>query len=123
VQYLGEDWYFDDLFCQAAERSFVSCERVVDAGGLLEEGPVQSIKISRLWTDGVVEAPFGAHFTHCVPDYGRDEALQREYAASAKDEEAWKAFRGKWVDVPEPEYRRMAQQSLAAGSSLGKGPT
>jgi glutaconate CoA-transferase subunit A len=113
AQYLGEDWYFDDLFCQAADRAFVSCEKVVDASDFLKEGPVQTIKISRLWTDGVVEAPFGAHFTHCVPDYGRDEALQREYAASAKDEEAWKAFRGKWVDVPEPEYRRMAQKSLA----------
>ena len=36
-------------------------------------------------TDGVVEAPIGAHFTECVPDYGRDEAFQKEYAASAKD--------------------------------------
>ena len=86
---------------------------MVEASDFLKVGSVQTIKISRLWTDGVVEAPFGAHFTHCVPDYGRDEALQREYAASAKDDEAWKAFRGKWVDVPEPEYRRMAQKSLA----------
>ena len=30
--------------------------------------------------DGVVEAPRGAHFTECPPDYGRDEAFQREYA-------------------------------------------
>ena len=28
---------------------------------------------------GVVEAPNGAHFTSCVPDYGRDEAFQRAY--------------------------------------------
>ena len=26
--------------------------------------------------DGVVETPNGAHFTSCVPDYGRDEAFQ-----------------------------------------------
>ena len=32
--------------------------------------------------DGVIEAPGGAHFTECPPDYGRDEAFQREYAAT-----------------------------------------
>ncbi len=26
---------------------------------------------------GVVEAPNGAHFTSCAPDYGRDEAFQK----------------------------------------------
>ena len=34
----------------------------------------------------------GAHFTECPPDYGRDEAFQREYAATAKDPEAWAQF-------------------------------
>jgi coenzyme A transferase len=114
AQYLGPDWYFDDLFAMAAERTFVSCERVVERGAFLDEGPLESIRISRLWTSGVVEAPFGAHFTHCVPDYDRDETIQREYAASAKDADAWSAFRAKWVDVPEPEYRRLAQASLSA---------
>jgi glutaconate CoA-transferase, subunit A len=49
---------------------------------------------------GVVEAPGGAHFTSCAPDYERDEAFQREYAASAKSTEAWDAFRAKYVDLP-----------------------
>jgi glutaconate CoA-transferase, subunit A len=113
AQYLGPDWYFDDLFAMAAQRTFVSCERVVEPADFAKEGPIESVRISRLWTDGVVEAPFGAHFTHCVPDYGRDEALQRAYAASAKDEGGWDAFRTQWIDVPEPEYRRMAERSLA----------
>ena len=30
AQYLGNDWYFDDLFAMAADRTFVSCEQVVD---------------------------------------------------------------------------------------------
>ena len=30
AQYLGNDWYFDDLFCMAAKRTFVSCERIVE---------------------------------------------------------------------------------------------
>lgn len=117
VQYLGPDWYFDDLFAMAADRTFVSCERVVTPDDFASEGPPETIRISRLWTDGVVEAPFGAHFTHCVPDYQRDEALQREYAATAKDEDAWKTFRTKWIDVPEPEYRKLAESSLAGSAS------
>jgi len=112
AQYLGADWYFDDVFAMAAARTFVSCERVVEPGALLEEGSVQTIRVCRLWTDGVVEAPLGAHFTHCLPDYPRDEAVQREYAASARDAEAWAAFRARWVDLPEAEYRRQAQAAL-----------
>ncbi|MBM3671985.1 MAG: CoA transferase subunit A [Actinobacteria bacterium] len=117
AQYLGPDWYFDDLFAMAAERTFVSCEEVVDPDGFARNGSAETIRISRLWTDGVIEAPFGAHFTHCVPDYGRDEALQREYAATAKDEDAWNAFRAKWIDVPEADYRRFAESSLRSERS------
>ena len=112
AQYLGPDWYFDDLFAMAAERTFVSCERVRLPGALVDEGPLESIRVSRMFTDGVVEAPFGAHFTHCVPDYERDEALQREYAATAKDPDDWAAFRRKYIDVPESDYRALASASI-----------
>ncbi|MBV8951346.1 MAG: CoA transferase subunit A [Actinobacteria bacterium] len=106
-QYLGPDWYFDDLFCMAAQRRFMSCERVVETEDFLKEGSEQTLKINRMMTDGVVEASYGAHFTHCIPDYERDEVVQREYAATAKDPDAWKAFRAKYVDIPEPDYRRV----------------
>ena len=98
----GEHWDrgADDLMVQAADRSFVSCERVVDTGDLLKEGSHHTLRISRLWIDGVVETPNGAHFTSCAPDYERDEAFQREYASSAKSPEAWEAFRTKYVDLP-----------------------
>jgi len=115
AQYLGPDWYFDDLFAMAADRTFVSTERVVKPGQLVDEGPLDSIRVSRVFTDGVVEAPLGAHFTHCVPDYQRDEAFQREYAATAKDPDAWTAFRAKYIDVPEADYRALAEQSLRDG--------
>jgi acyl CoA:acetate/3-ketoacid CoA transferase alpha subunit len=107
AQYLGNDWYFDDLFAMAAARTFVSCERVVDPSGFAAEGPPSTIRVTRIFTDGVVEAPHGAHFTHCIPDYERDEAFQREYTATAKDPEAWAAFRAKYVDIPEADYRRV----------------
>jgi glutaconate CoA-transferase subunit A len=107
-QYLNVDPYFDDLMCMAATRRFMSVERVLETDDLRSEGPVQSLKINRLMTDGVIEAPFGAHFTECVPDYGRDEAFQREYAASAKTAEAWQEWRGKYLDCGgHDDYRKV----------------
>ena len=105
-QYLGPDPYFDDLFCMAAKRRFVSCERVVETSELEAAGGLSSLLLSRMNVDGVIEAPMGAHFTTCEPDYGRDEAFQREYAASAASAEAWSAFRAKYVDVDNETYRR-----------------
>lgn len=104
-QYLGPDPYFDDLFLGAAKRRFLSTERVVPTAQLSEEGPPQSLVISRLMVDGVIEAPGGAHFTSCVPDYERDEAFQKEYVASAKSAEAWAAFRESWLQLSEQDYQ------------------
>jgi glutaconate CoA-transferase subunit A len=106
-QYLGVDPYFDDLFCMAATRRFMSVEQVLPTEELAAQGPVQTLRINRLMVDGVVEAPFGAHFTSCAPDYERDETFQREYAATARDDDAWDAFRARYLDVGgHEEYRR-----------------
>ena len=109
AQFLGPDPYFDDLFCLAADRAFVSAERVVATESLLDEGGVQTLRINRSMVAGVVEAPGGAHFTSCVPDYDRDEAFQREYAATAKDDAAWDTFRQRYLDVEEAEYQSAAK--------------
>jgi glutaconate CoA-transferase subunit A len=105
AQYLGPDLYFDDLFCAAASRAFVTAEKIVPTEDLLKEGTLHTLKISRRVVTGVVEAPGGAHFTSCDPDYDRDEAFQREYAASAKTPEDWAAFREGWIDLTEDEYQ------------------
>jgi glutaconate CoA-transferase subunit A len=109
-QFLGVDPYFDDLMCMAARRRFMSVERIIDTDDFLEEGPVHSIRINRLMTDGVVETPNGAHFTECVPDYPRDEAFQKRYAASAKSDDAWEQFRATYLDVSEADYQRAVAQ-------------
>ena len=107
-QYLGVDPYFDDLFCMAAKKRFLSCEQVIPTEALATEGPVQTLRVNRLMVDGVVEASGGAHFTSCLPDYDRDEAFQREYAAAAKSLEAWEEFRAKYVDIgAHDEYRKV----------------
>ncbi len=104
-QYLGPDPYFDDLFLGAATKRFLSAERIVATEDLAKDGPPQSLLISRLSVDGVIEAPNGAHFTSCVPDYDRDEAFQKAYAASAKSPEAWAEFSETWLTLSETDYQ------------------
>jgi glutaconate CoA-transferase subunit A len=107
-QYLGPDLYFDDLFCMAAKRRFLSCEKLVSTKDLLGEGSIHTLRINRMMVDGVIEAPGGAHFTECPPDYDRDEAFQREYAAAARDPEAWRAFTDRYLELPNEEAYREA---------------
>lgn len=92
----GPDLYFDDLFCQAAEKAYLSCERITD-----DLGELTRRRIARWMVHGVVEAPGGAHFTSCVPDYDRDEPFQKEYATAAKDPELWAAFEERFLKAPD----------------------
>lgn len=105
-QFLGPDLYFDDLFCMAAERRFMSCERIIETPDLLKEGSIHTLRINRMMVDGVIEAPQGAHFTSCEPDYDRDESFQREYAAAAADPAKWKAFANRYLEVDHDGYRK-----------------
>ena len=106
AQYLGPDLYFDDLYLGAAApgRRFVSCERIVPTEDLLQEGSIHTLRVNRSMVDGVIEAPLGAHFTTCEPDYGRDEVFQREYASAAASAETWDAFTASWLDISEDDY-------------------
>jgi glutaconate CoA-transferase subunit A len=105
AQYLGPDPYFDDLFCLAADLAFVSCERIVPAGTLAQAGPPQSLLINRAMVAGVAQTPHGAHFTSCVPDYGRDEAFQARYAKAAASDETWEPFRARYLGGDEAAYQ------------------
>jgi glutaconate CoA-transferase subunit A len=104
-QILGPDPFFDELFLGAADRRFMTTERLIATDGFASEGALQTMCISRLLTDGVVETPGGAHFTACVPDYGRDEGFQKEYVAAAGDPDAWAAFNRRFLDVDEAGYQ------------------
>lgn len=102
--YLGPDPYFDDLYCMAADQAFVSCERLVGTRELAD-GHLASLRVHRWMTDGVVEAPHGAHFTSCDPDHGRDEAFQRAYNTAAKDPDDWAAFEQRFLAGSEADYQ------------------
>ena len=123
-QILGPDPFFDELFLGAADRRFVTTERVVPTGELAAGGPLQSLCISRLLTDAVIETPGGAHFTACVPDYGRDEGFQKEYVAAAGDPDAWAAFTDRFLAVDEAAYQaavREAAEERAAARAAKEG--
>lgn len=107
ASYLGPDLYFDDLFSMAAEEVYISVEKVVDTEDL---GPLAARRIHRWMVDGVVEAPNGAHFTSCDPDYGRDERFQRHYADAAATPEAWAAFAERFLSGDEAQYQGAIKQ-------------
>ncbi len=113
--WLGEDPFMDDLFVRAAERAFVSCESVVPTTELAKLADVTHLGISRLDVAGVIEAPGGAHFTECPPDYGRDEAFQRHYANASRSEEDWAEFEARFLDVDDEEYRARVAELAAEG--------
>ncbi|MFJ3951144.1 acyl CoA--acetate/3-ketoacid CoA transferase subunit alpha [Streptomyces sp. Je 1-4] len=100
-QYLGPDPYFDDLFCEAADEAYLSCERLVDD---FATAVPQTLLVNRHSVTGVVEAPQGAHFTSCVPDYGRDEAFQKLYATTP-----WPEFAERFLAGDEKTYQSAVQ--------------
>jgi glutaconate CoA-transferase subunit A len=106
-QYLGPDPYFDDLFCEAADTAYVSCERLVETTELTAEAAPQTLLVKRHSVTGVVETPNGAHFTSCAPDHPRDEAFQTAYATAAADPDAWAAFTDRFLpaDGDEKSYQ------------------
>lgn len=118
-QYLGPDPYFDDLYCRAADRAFMSCERIVPTADLMADAPLQSLLINRSMVSGVVETPNGAHFTSCVPDYGRDEEFQAEYAAAAADPERWRQFHATYLAGDEAAYQHAVADARTARASAG----
>lgn len=106
-QFLGPDLYMDDLFAAAAERTFMSAEAIIPSEDFARHGSFHTLRIPRLDVTGVIEAPGGAHFTECPPDYGRDESFQKAYAAAATDAEQWAGFTSQWLELEsEAEYQR-----------------
>ncbi|MFE9582595.1 CoA transferase subunit A [Nocardia sp. NPDC006044] len=108
--YTGVDPYFDDLYCLAAERRYVSVERIAETEELVKTVPLQSLLLNRMMVDGVVEAPGGAHFTLAGDSYGRDEKFQKHYVQSAKTPETWQQFVDTYLAVSEDEYQAAVRE-------------
>ncbi|WP_306363744.1 CoA transferase subunit A [Nocardia sp. CC227C] len=102
--YTGVDPYFDDLYSLAAQRRYLSVDRLVETDELVKAVPQQAIILNRMMVDGVVEAPGGAHFTFSG-SYARDEKFQRHYVEAASTPESWAEFTARYLDVSEDEYQ------------------
>lgn len=83
------DLVADDLIAKAAARTFLTCERLLSDAEL--EAASRDALIHRIWVDGVVKVPWGAHPTACYPDYIADQAHLAAYQAAARDTDRFAA--------------------------------
>ena len=95
-----------DDYQKAVDKLLEPLRLVLVAGGVVSgelvaaAGDVTRLRVSRMFVDGLVEAPNGAHPTSCDPDYRRDEAFQKTYLGTAKDPALWEQFRTEWLTLP-----------------------
>ena len=91
--------WMDNEIVNAAERTIVCAERIVDTEAFVAEP--HRTTYPRFMVDAVCEAPFGAFPTSCFPDYGHYEPFFAEYAAAARSPEEFEAFFAERVVGPE----------------------
>lgn len=101
---LSSDPFFDELMARAADRTFVTTEKLVSTAELGLPGNARHHLVERSLITGVAEAPFGAHPTSAAPDYQLDLAHLKTYAAAAESAEAWAAYRSTFVDADGGAY-------------------
>jgi glutaconate CoA-transferase subunit A len=104
-QVKGPDLYMDDLMVRAAEKTFVSCDELVETSYFHQNAEeARYVFWERSETTGVVHIPFGAHPTSCAPLYGFDTAHFSAYVATAKEEGGWQGYIDKYVAVSQEQY-------------------
>jgi glutaconate CoA-transferase subunit A len=84
------DAYADPLLVRAADRVFVTAERVVDE--LPRDPGPRTTFVSRLWVHGVVEAPGGAGMTALFPEHPIDLDRILDYQRHADDPDWLRRF-------------------------------
>ncbi|MEI8299918.1 MAG: CoA-transferase [Pseudomonadota bacterium] len=99
---LSADPFFDDLFGRAADRTFVTCERLVPTQAICSIERARYNPFERSVVTGVAEVPLGAHPTANGPDYGIDLAHLTTYGAAITPQ-GWAQYRQQFVDLPDHE--------------------
>lgn len=80
----GPDVFFDEWFCRAADKSYLTAEKIVSTSNFDDDYKIMRMPIERSLVAGVSEVPFGAHPTSNGPDYGMDVEHLKLYSAAAK---------------------------------------
>lgn len=104
IQGFGPDLYYDEWFARAATETFVSAEQVVDRIEADHAADARSNFVERMFVQGVIEAPFGAHPTSLPPTYGWDMGHLRGYVASAGEDGGWARYRSDVIGDDEAGY-------------------
>ncbi len=99
---LSPDPFFDELMARAADRTFVTAEKIVSTAELDLPANARFHMVERALISGVAEVPFGAHPTSAAPDYHIDLKHLRAYAAA--EGEAWGDYSRSYVELPEADY-------------------
>lgn len=92
----GPDPFFDEWFCRAAGKAFLTTEEVVPTDAFDDPLTALQMPIERNLVHGVALARHGAHPTSCAPAYGIDVDHLRHYSAAAKG--GWPGYRAQYVD-------------------------
>lgn len=94
---LSPDPFFDELMGRAADRTYLTCERLVPTESIGGRERVRYSPFERSLVAGVAEVPFGAHPTAGIPGYGIDAEHLASYNASVG--ERWAQYRSRFVDL------------------------
>lgn len=101
----GPDHYMDDLMALAAQRTYVSCDELVESSYFHPPHQARLVLWDRGATTGVVPIAGGAHPSSCDPLYGFDEPHFREYAAAARDEAGFAGYAASYLQGSEADYQ------------------
>lgn len=101
---VSPDLFFDDLIARAADRVYVTTEKLVATADLDMVANARFNPFERSVVTGVALAPFGAHPTSATPDYELDLAHLKTYAAAAETAEGWPDYRARFVDIDPAAY-------------------
>ena len=110
------DGHMDALCAKAATQTYLSAEQILLPERLQTYG--HDVRILRTLVTGVVQAPWGAHFTGCAPDYRADLHHVQEYLGAARDGSAWSGYLERYVYVSDQEYLRALGNERSLGERL-----
>lgn len=97
------DPFFDEMMARAADKVYLSAERIVTTEALDMHKNARFNLFERCVVSAVAEVPFGAHPTGASPDYGIDMNHLKAYK-SASDAEAWADYSARYIAQSHDEY-------------------
>lgn len=104
-QIAGPDHYMDDMYARAADKTYVSCDELVETDYFKDPAQARLVFWERAATSGVVHIPGGAHPSSCSPQYGFDVPHLKEYTGFAKDEAGFQGYLDKYLGESEADYQ------------------